>query len=289
MSEMVQATHIVLLRLLEVEFEQSRVVDGWLRERRGVADFQVEAVLKGDLLAEAATVRLMIHAFDVIGPQFSATPGIWSRRPLSSGDQYVIFSISESADPHEVLTEPPAFRVERAETAMPDVEAAILAGTPELSLPRLLAYESRRRSSFTHLFARYVASRLPEVLSADGSAFDAVLSEAEHPNASEEFRWIIMDEAYDYLMLYDPVASILLARLIWGSVRLIATERGANLRANVLENLLPNLIGLEGGLEKKTAGMVFEGAPQARRQIEDILNSLPELPGRDRVLSWLQA
>jgi hypothetical protein len=46
---------------------------------------------------------------------------------------------------------------------------------------------------------------------------------------------------------------------------------------------------MEGGLERKNATAVFENAPEQRQELGEILRSLPDLPGRETLLAWLDS
>ena len=288
-SEILRATDIILVRLGHLTLGPPQPGGDFLVVREVHAELNIEQILKGSLPKDRTqVVNLVFSVYANEGSRFTALPGIWSHQTISEGAQFVLFSIAGSNDPAQVLSEPQCFRCETAEEAMPDIGRASLEDTPGLTLAKLVIRSATERASFKSLFARYVAWRLREVVMANSlEDFDSILAVAESPETNDVFRRILVTEAYDLLMMLDPAPNTMLARLIWGSIRLIATENGEPMRELVLQTLLPNLIGLEGGLVRKHAPDVFAGADVQRREVEEILSARQEFPGRDQIIQWL--
>jgi hypothetical protein len=288
-SEILRATHIVLVRLAQVTFGPQQPGGDFLVEQGVRAGLRIERVLKGTLAAQPGqVVTLAFSVFKNEGARFTALPGIWSRHALAKDAQFVLFSTVASSDPVAVLSEPRSFLCETADRALPDLDRASQDPAPELSLAKLVTRSAENRAAFGSLYARYVAWRLRETVTPETrSDFDSILQVAEDPATSDIFRRIVLTEAYDLLMLLDPAPNAFLARLIWGSVRVLATERGEALREVVIGTLLPNLLGLEGGLSRKQAAEVFAKAGDWRLEVQEVLRTRAELQGREQILEWL--
>jgi hypothetical protein len=288
-SELLRASHIVVVAIESAAFGNLEP-GGVMLERRDVrATLRIERVFKGELTVPPdGVVDVAFQVFENSGPRYVAVPGIWSPHQVAPRAHFVIFSAAGSSkDAVAVLSEPSAFRVEPAETAAPEIESVLRSATPGKRLPELIAELAGSQKSFTHLFARYVAWRLRELLFDDLSGFSAVLGEAENSGTSAVFRRIVITEAYDDLMMLDPAPPAFIARLLWGSVSAIASGPGGDIGSRVLGTYVPNLLGLEGGLARKSAADVFENAEKQRQELEEILRNNPQLPGGPRLLTWL--
>jgi hypothetical protein len=287
-SELLRASHIVSLAIESATFGDSREGGEMLVCREGEARVRVERVLKGELILPPDRVLVVsLNVYENSGPRFVAVPGMWSPYEIKPGARFVVFSTTGSREAAAVLQEPPAFHVELAETSLVEIDALLEAATPEKPLPTLVAELATRRASFTPLFARYVAWRLRELLYQDFFGFRFILDEAETPETSSIFRRIVITEAYDDLMMLDPAPPIFIARLIWGSVRAIASGTAADLGSRILGTYIPNLLGMEGGLKRKSAATVFENAQEQRQELAETLRHLPDLRGRETLLAWL--
>jgi hypothetical protein len=289
-SELLRARHIMLVAIESARFGEWRPSGEMLRCREVSAQLRVERVLKGQLeLPASGVVESTFEMCENHGPRFVAVPRIWSGYEIRPGAHFVVFSLAGPTNPVDVLGEPSAFRVEPAENAIGEIEALLGVATPEKSLPLVVEELAHRRRSFTHLFARYVAWRLRELLYSDPSGFSVVLDEAENLETSHIFSRIVTIEAYDDLMMLDPAPPVFIARLMLGSLRLLASGRAADFGSRILATYIPNLLGIEGGLERKTATAVFESAPEQRQELARILRGLADLPGRDTLLTWLSS
>ncbi len=289
-SELLRAKYILLVVVDSISFGAWEPGEPMLVSRTGTARVRIERVLKGDLpIAPDTVLAIALTTYRNEGPRFVAVPGVWSNCEIVSGAKFVVFAMAGGKDAAALLTEPYAFDVEPAATALAEVELVLQLATHDTRLPTLLAALAARRETFAVLTARYVAARLRELLFSDASGFSAVLAEAEGPSAQPVFRRIVISEAYDDLMMLDPAPSVFTARLIWGSVRMFASGIAPEFATRVLETYIPNLLGLEGGLPRKSAASIFELAPRPRQELETILRSHGQLPGRERLLAWLDS
>jgi hypothetical protein len=287
-SEILRARYILLAVIDSISFGEWEPDQPMLERCTGNARIRIERLLKGEIATAPDRVfTVEVTIWRNAGPRFVAVPGVWSECGIGAGAAFVVFSSACRADPAALLTEPCAFAVRPAGSALSEVELISELATPETRLPALVAALAARRDSLTVLSARYVAARLRELLFSDPSGFHSILSEVENPAAKTDFRRIVISEAYDDLMMLDPAVPTFIARLIWGSVRMFGSGTAPEFAGRVLETYIPNLLGIEGGLSKKRARDVFEHAQKSRQETETILRNRTELPGRERILTWL--
>lgn len=288
-SEMLRAKYILLAVIDSISFGAWEPDESMLERRVGNARVRIERVLKGEIeTVPDEVLTITIATWRNAGPRFVAVPGVWSECEIGAGAAFVVFSSACRGDVAALLAEPCAFTVRPADGALAEVELISELATPETRLPDLVAELAARRETLTLLSARYVAARLRELLFSDPSGFHNVLSEVENPAAHTVFRRIVISEAYDDLMMLDPAAPVFIARLIWGSVRMFGSGTAPEFASRVLETYIPNLLGIEGGLSEKRAKDIFEHAKGPREEMETILRSRTELPGRERLLAWLE-
>jgi hypothetical protein len=288
-SELLRAQHIVVATMVDVTFGAWEPGGGVLVSRTVEARLRLQRVLKGTLPAVVTPgVRTKFRVFKIAGSRFVAIPGVWSEQTLAPGTRHVIFSSSNSRDATIALSEPSVILVEPADLALPDIESVLRAeeSNPRKSLAVALRGMSGRRASFTGLVARYVAWRMSELWFEDLHGFDLVLGEAERPDTAALFRRVVVRAAYGDLMVRDPAPSRFVARLIWGSLRLVDGS-GDDSVQEFLGVCIPNLLGLEGGLAAKPAAAVFHQDERLGQEVGEMLRAHPELPGQERLLRWL--
>ena len=288
-SELLRAKYILLVVFDSISFGPWTPDGEMLESRVGKADVRIERVLKGEIEIRPKSAQpISLKVWRNEGPRFVAVPGVWSDYEIAPGAAFVVFSQACGAEAKALLVEPCAFAVRPADAALAEVEL-VSELAPETPLPDLAAQLTARPELVTSLSARYVAARLRELLFGDLAGFDRILSEAENPKAAPVFRRTVITEAFDDLMMLDPAEPAFLARLIWGSVRMFGSGAEPALASRTLETYAPNLLGLEGGLSTKNARDVFADANEKRQETATILRGNTQLPGRERLLAWLES
>jgi hypothetical protein len=221
-----------------------------------------------------------------IGGRIFAVPGVWSDKPLHAGDQYVVFCESASSRATVVLLESSTLRVAAADEVLADVELALT--SESFSLPNALRRLQNRRSSVGPLFGEYISARLDEVMFQHADDFDRVMSFLEAPGLPERFRGLVVGNVYSKLLAADPVPLGFASRLAVASFRIVALPDAANLRENLLQTYLPNLVGLEGGARSKSADEVFAAYPRDRDDAEQTLEKYQGDAAASSLLAWLR-
>ena len=280
-----RATHIVQVSVYMFRASDWEPVSGRLQQRTMRLIVRLGEVYKGTITEEAGTsVPLEIVQSAPRIPRIFALPSIWSDHELEQGGEFVIFSVSSSHTAREVLAEPPAFRVERADLAVPDLIRAQRAGAPELSVGGTILASIDELENWGYLFAQYLEARLPETFFQEFPDFDVFLRTVEAPQLSPVARRMMMAAAYTKLMLYDPAPPRFINRLLAATARVLGAPYGENLRTAVLDTYLPNLLGLNGGLARKPAADILNAAPAQRDTIGMFLAG-SSAPG---IRAWLE-
>lgn len=266
-SDILRSTHIVALTILSAS-PGAWSETGRYRVRDVDMTVRLDRALKGAATeSEGVVVAVEVKQFEPAGDFIFAVPGAWSGQNLSVGEGFLVFSIAfDGDDLTHLLADPQCIRVFPAADALPDVELALVAGSPEMSLPRLLALTANRKSSYGALFAGYVAARLPELFFREFADFDAVMRELEDPALSPVARDILFEDCYTKMIMLDPAPPQFVARLIAGTVRVLALPGTEGLGRNIAQTYLPNLLGLEGAAVRKNADAVFDGDSELRER-----------------------
>lgn len=285
-SDILRSTHIVALTVLSAN-PLSWTEAGRYRVRDVDMTVRLDRVLKGAAAEpEGSTVAVAVKQFEPAGDFIFAVPGAWSGQNLSVGQGFLAFSIaSDGDDLARLLADPQCVRVFPAAEALPDVELTLMAGSPEMSLPRLLALTAERKSSYGALFAGYVAARLPELFFRELADFDAVMRQLEDPALSPVAREILLEDCYTKMIMLDPAPPRFVARLLAGTVRVLALPGTQALGRSIAQTYLPNLLGLEGAAVRKNADAVFQGDSQLRERAAAAFQAA----GGAAVVEWLHS
>ncbi len=283
-ADLLRSTHILLLTVVSSQTGPWVKVSNRTQERRVDAVFQFDRLYKGEILEPTGSlVSITVSQFAPAGPFITGVPGPWSPVEIVPGARLVVFSISGIRELQAVLSGPQPQRVESAESAVPDVDLALLAGTPELSLPRLLAESADRKQSYGPLFAAYISARLPELF-ARIEDFDAFMRQIENPALSGVARRIVFPDLYSRMIMLGAKPPWI-ARLMEGTFRIIALPDTGDLGRNLIGTYLPRLLGVKGGANLQRADEIFAGKPGLRDSAQRPLEAF----GAVEVLQWLRS
>lgn len=273
-SDILRATSIV-----EVVVEAARTSEWRVLGKFKVRDLDLMLrliqVFKGENQAapnSVFAVRTMQYAPAI--RRFFAVPGAWSPYDPQPGERFVIFDIADTT-----------IRVEPADGAVPDVERAVAAGVPELSIGATITIAAGEIANWGPLFARYLEARLPECFFEDLNAFGVYLAAMEDPRLEENLRFVLLSAAYAMLMLYDPAPDVFVARMLAATSRVLQMKSGAALSEAVFDTYVPNLLGITSGLEPKQAADVLNAMPSERSAVETMLAA----SGNPQLLTWMRS
>jgi hypothetical protein len=274
-SDILRATHIVEVAVESAEVSEWRRVSGRLLQRDLELTLRLVEVFKGEPELEPGATFAM-HAVQSAPaiPRFFKVPGVWSGYQPKPGDRFVVFWIGR---------EP--IRVVPSTAAAEDVRRAARAGVPELSIGATILASAAELEQWGFLFAQYLEARLPECFFDDYGSFDIYVGIVEDPRLSQAVRNVLMSAAYTKMMLYDPAPPVFVARLLAATARVLPTPQGANLREAVLSTYLPNLLGLNGGIEAPSGTDVLAAAGPTRDVIQTYLDGLASAP----IAGWVRS
>lgn len=293
-AEILRATHILLVTVLESAPHAWTPVSERLQRRDVDVVFSISRVLKG-VTAESpgVPVRATVQQFEVIGDRYFRVPGVWSEKELVREARFVTFSSSafgtEFSAAGSLLTEPECFVVDRGNSAVFDVALADWAGTPPEPLGSLMRATAPQRPDYGKFFARYVEARLPEILFHNVSDFDAVMDAVEDPALSPVARWLILSGVCSWCIMLDPAPPAYVARLVTAIARVVSQPVDASLQVNMLQTFLPNVLGIVGGAQPKPAREVFADQPERRVLTESLLAAYPDRAAATALLEWARA
>ena len=188
------------------------------------------------------------------GPRTIAVPGPWSGRRVDPGSRLIVFSASDPAH---------ASRVEDA-AALPQVAAALQAERDRWRLGDLSA--KAPRDALGALFGEYVLSRLDEILYSDATQFDSLLTWLESKAVPAAFRLQVLSQICTRVISDDPAPPAFWSRLAVSGFRVAGMQDAGALGDSMLSTYLPNLLGLNGGVSRKTPQQVFARFAQDRER-----------------------
>ena len=238
------------------------------RMRTAEIDLVVERTLKGR--APRQRLHVTVEQSEP-GPRTVVVPGAWSGKSIERGARFVLFSQTDLS--HADRVEPPESEA--------TVKLALNAQESKRPLGEILA--RAYHSELNELMGEYILERLDEVLFSDVRQFDALLSFLESPGVPAVFRQQVLSGVFTKVMNADPAPQPFWSRLVVTGFRVAALTQAENFRDTVLSTFLPNLLGLTGGLSRKTADQVFQHFPEDRAKAREPA-SRSEL-----LMNWLAA
>ncbi len=204
-SIVLRDTHILLISIQSVDStDWANTLNGG-QSRTVNFTARLLEVLKGAVREEPGQdVRVRIAQQRIQTPLLPPSGG-WSDRTLNPGDQLVVFSISSSSSFAEVLQAPACKQVLPASISLEDVHIAAKAEEDGLPLYGILGVARPVAASLHHIFAEYLAARLPE-LSIETSAKFGALMEFDLPSLAAPVRTSLLDSVDRYLSSSDKPA-----------------------------------------------------------------------------------
>ncbi len=288
-SVVLRSTHIVRLRVLRFqatpwELDANRAFN----RRRAVIQFAWVETLKGEVTPpDPPPVVISVSQYENAGLLMLPTPGVYSLIGPETGKEFVVFSRAQSLVPAEILREQVCDQVQPAENVLTGVRLAVDAIRRDLGVVPLLDEARPHAPSLSALFADFVWERYQrEILSAP-AAYRAYLSFLEQPALATIARSVLLNDVYSAVSNGTrPGGQVdLLARAMF---RLLALPEAQPLRDGLLQVLLPNLLGLQGGAPQHSAAEVFHDAPNERPLAKQTLAQYKGTADPSQLISWLQ-
>lgn len=245
-------SHIAVARIVSATASEWQPGPRRTRVRKIELTLAIERSLKG---AADRDSQVMIEAVQAEpGPRVIAVPGAWSGKSIAAGTRYILFTQSDLAH---------SDRVEDA-TTLPQVEFALEADRQKWPLGELGA--KAPRDALGPILGEYVLARLGEVLYSNPAQFGALLLWLELPETPTNFRLQVASPIFSKVISDDPAPQAFWSRLAVSGFRMAEIPNAGPLADSILSTYLPNLLGLNGGISRKTPQQVFAAFPAEREK-----------------------
>ena len=291
LSIVMRATHITVIT---VESAQPGTPEG--KSDTAVATHPVrlsvklEANLKGETSERPGeTVNVTVtQSTSRISRQFGM-PGMWSGQNLKPGARFIVFSVSKRKNAlADILPDPAVQQVLPAEPSLADVNMSVKAETDKLSNSALISLADRFAPRLGQVFSEYLAAKLTDAGLPDPVTFDQAISLLEKPDLAPITRTTLLDELTSKVMATPHVPDEEVNRLIVGMFRLLAMSQAADVHEQIIQPLLPNLVGISGRGRKRPPGTVFEKFPSDRPRAEQAIANFHGEASTASVTAWLR-
>lgn len=285
-SLLLRSTHILLIRI------ESADVGPWVEDegptRRDIElHLVIEEVLKGTLSTGTdKLVTVKARQSRRVGTRYYALPGVWSEHDVGAGTRLVAFSISAKDAGGEVLSERRLQMLLSPEESLADVRLFREVESKKLRLVEVLEQANRQASTLGFVFADYIGDRVETNEKLGAPELDAIRTHLEQPNLAPEPRSTLVGTVNSLLMASDPVPAPVLERWVTTLFHQIVIPSSSD-ADNIIQVYIPNMVGLSGGVKRKTAKVVFSEHPQEREQAEQILRNYKGPAPAGKLLAWL--
>ena len=288
-----QATHILLLRVESSQATAWREPPNTWMERDVDLWLTLEEVLEGHVRATTgARIRARVRQFENPSLVPQDPPGVWSGIGIDPDTRLLVFSIAaapgEQADAAALIVEPSCRRVVPAEPSLPGVRLALRHRAGRLTLPDLLAEANRAASEIDYLFIEYLSTLLSDSSLSGKEAFERLMALLENPRLDLLNRSALLLAVLDAVPTAPIYSAYHINRLAIALLRLGASDPDDGMRHNILSVYFPNLVGLVGGADRRSAAEVFHDFPAERAKILAMLKQAGE-PAAAQVIQWLEA
>jgi hypothetical protein len=286
-SVVLRATHILLLRVgAATAGEWAPAAEKGFRRTVEVR-FEVLEVLKGATEEEPVDeLTAEVEQFESRSPWVVPVPGVWSGQALETGTELLAYCRHPGGLAAEMLREPRCLSVKTAAEGLVSTRLALQAESGEISLLELLTKADAQAESLDQLFVDYLADKIGGGVLFAADVFDPVLSCLETSGLPVRVRAGLLDAVRRQVTTSPSARDRHVNRLILTLFRIVRKGRAPELRDNILEVFLPNLLGLRGGAKKRSATEVFEDQPEERAGAEEVLGQIDTAPAK-LLLDWL--
>jgi hypothetical protein len=257
------------------------------QERCVALDLDLVDVFRGDGPEKPGARIHVVIKQNLIEHYTSRPAGSWwiVQQDLSQGSELVAFCPVPGAAELSLVD---ACNVVPAATLLADLR---LARELEAEKPGLDKAVERVRAAcataYSVLPGYLWASHYAEAV-ADVRAYDRFLSLVTEPSCSSLSRVTVMMAVYDAYGMRIPETSrphaVHLARALF---HLLAMPEAAEEHENLIGTYLPNLLGIDGGMTKRTADEIFAGAASARREATAALRAYAGRADAAPLRKWL--
>jgi len=256
-SEILDAGLIVHIRVVSEELGPWEPEEGGMQQRSGRLAVEVVEILKGRLSVVAGDlVALNVVERGSAGGRIADYYGIWAHVSTTPGSELVAFCDSASDDLRVALTDEHCDELVPAELVLPDLRLAMTLDAENLTPDALLAEAARHRTEGGALFARYIWAKTRNAVVGSMDRFNALMQIAEDPRTRTEAQEAYLLAAYEDATFTEELAKAQRARLARSMFRTALEDDSAELREQLLDTFIPNLVEAEAP-ERLSASEVF--------------------------------
>jgi hypothetical protein len=251
---------------------------------------KLESNLKGQTSEHAGeTAQVSVtQSTSRISRQFGM-PGMWSGQNLKPGARFIVFSVSKRKNAlADILPDPAVQQVLPADASLTDVSMAVKAESDKLSNSALIGLAERFAPRLGQVFSEYLAAKLTDSGLPDPVTFDQAMSLLEKPDLAPITRTMLLDELTSKVMATPQAPDEEVNRLVVEMFRLLAMPQAADLHEQIVQPLLPNLVGISGRGRKRPAATVFEKFPSDRPSAEQAVANFHGEASTASVSAWLK-
>ena len=274
-SVILEAAHIVVVVVESVSASEALRLEVTVRD-----------VLKGKPLATRGARVGITARRDAQGRRELQPRGPWAAAGPRPGDRLVVFSSAASSEAAAVLDESATLRVLPAASAENDVRRALALEHEGGTLPRHIGSVGEP-PALSALFGEYMVARLGEdTLYADAAGWGRTMVWLEAPGRSSTLQMFVM-QALTGKFIVQAAQAPVTDRLALCALRILGGTADEALAAQLVETVLPNLLGLEGASPLRPVAAVLDGEQGTKVRVLTALQRRPAGMARDRLLRWL--
>lgn len=225
------------------------------------------------------------------GPVRSHPGGLWVNEQPTKGQSWAAFCGPEtkSSLPEELLKDKgwgcTVYKLAEVET---DLRLAQEIAADKPALDQALKIARQDFPKLGYLYYSFLIETYQDAVLKDFRAFESVLELMEDPALSRTNLYTMMSQLETMLTMRDgdPALNRHANRMIVSYFRLLARSDASD-SENLLGTTLPNSVGLEGGMTKRSAAEVFKDYPQDRAAAKKLLEASPHKKRAKVLLQWL--
>ncbi len=287
LSPLLRSTHVVLVRLEEVEEVPSRADEAGVAHPRVLLRLQLEEVLKGSLHPRSKDpVQIEVIHYSAHTPSADRMPGAWSYLVLKPDREFVVWACSASVQLKKILPaeDPLTDGVEKAEAVLPDIRLAL--EFHHLELPAILKLAKEKGPVLGPWFAGYLWDRESDRLPLNTDAYEALVAFLERAGLATSARAQMLRAADEWVSSHAGHSNRHVSRLVIALFRILRSVEDTHLQEHVMSSHLPRLLGLNSPLPHRSAAGIFHDFPAEQQRARKTLQRRKGA-GVERLRRWL--
>jgi hypothetical protein len=278
-SEILSATHILLVRISQAQADEWSPREGFGIKRKVQLTLELQEVLKGEVAEpRAANFRIVVTQAATGTPFGAKMPGVWSGKSIEPGNQYVAFGqASEEHSAAALLNDPKCRSLIPSASALFDVRLA--RETPaEESIDGVLTHFRASAAQVGFLYPDYLLELRGREITSSPSAFGVLAGVLEDSALSGPARTALIENVYNQMNLQTQAPPQVKDRFILALFRLLRLPQFSAFHENIVTSYLPVF------LTQSSPNSVFSNYPGEREQARQ---AVAAHPGSEVILRWL--